>query len=106
MVTSDGGYTERENTLLISGRAASSTLSTGSSVHSGVSFDLKGRGFSGESLVDALATSDSFSYGLGQQFAALHAEEAKILAEHILGQCSTICKRRTRAEERRLKNTA
>ena len=106
MVTSEGDYTERENTPLISGRAASSTLSAGSSVYSGVSFDLKGRGSFGKGLADTLATSESFSHGPDQLFTAPRAEEAKIRAEHIPGQCATICEKHSHTEERRLKNTA
>ena len=64
MVTSETYGTEKEKALLVSGRAASSTSSTGSSLHSGVSFDPKSRGSSGEGLADAPATSDSVSYGL------------------------------------------
>ena len=59
LVTSEADYTVRENTSILLGRAASATSSTGSSVHSAVSFQLKGRGPSGEGLADAPATSDS-----------------------------------------------
>ena len=48
-----------------------------------------------------------FLYGPDQQFAALQAGEAKRFADHISGpQCTAIFKRRTYAEQRRLKNTA
>ena len=54
-----------------------------------------------------VATSDNFSHGLDQQFAALRAGEAKRLAEHIPGPLrTTIFKGRTRAEEKRSKSTA
>ena len=59
LVTSEADYTERENTSILLERAASATSSTGSSVHSAVSFQPKGRGSSGEGLADALPTSDS-----------------------------------------------
>ena len=89
MVTS-----EVESTPLVSGRAVSTTSRAGSSVHS-------------EGLADAPATFDSFSHGPDHQFAALRAWEAKRLAEHIPGPLrATIFKGRTRAEERRSKNTA
>ena len=107
MVTSEADDTEVENTPLVSGRAASTTLPAGSSVHSGVSCDPKGQGPFGEGLADALATSDSFSRSPNQQFAALRAGEAKRLAEQIPGPLrATIFKGRTRAEERRSKTTA
>ena len=83
MVTSEANGTERENIPLVAGRAVSTTSSAGSSVHSGVSFDPKGRGSFGEGLADAPATFDSFSHGFDQQFSALRAGEANILAEHI-----------------------
>ena len=70
-------------------------------------FDPKGRGPLGEGLADAPATSDSFPHDSDQQFAALRAAEAKRLAEHIPRPLrATIFKGRTRAEERRSKNTA
>ena len=59
LVTSEADDTERENTSILLRRAASATSSTGSSLHSAVSFQPKGRGPSGEGLADALATSDS-----------------------------------------------
>ena len=83
MVTSEADDTERENTPLISGRAASTISSAGSSVHSRVFCDPKGRVPSGEGPADVLATSYSVSYGPDQKFTALRAGEAKILAEHI-----------------------
>ena len=92
MVTSEADDMEVESTPLVSGRAASTTSRAGSSVHS-------------EGLADAQATSDYFSHGPDQQFAALRAGEAKRLAEHIPGPLrATILKGRTRAEERRSKN--
>ena len=94
MVTSEADDTEVESTPLVSGRAVSTTSRAGNSVHS-------------EGLDDAPATSDNFSHGPDQQFAALRAGEAKKLAEHIPGPLrATIFKGRTRAEERRPKNTA
>ena len=42
MMTSEGDKTESENTPLVSGRAVSTTLRAGTSVHSGVYFDSKG----------------------------------------------------------------
>ena len=93
MVTSEADDTEVESTPLVSGRAVSTTSRAGSSVHSG-------------GLADAQATSDNFLYGRDQQFAALRGGEAKRFAEHILGPLrATIFKERTRAEERRSKNT-
>ena len=93
MVTSEADDTEIESTPLVSG-SVSTTSSAGSSVHS-------------EGLADASATFDSFLHGPDQQFAALRAGEAKRLAEHIPGPLhATIFKGRTRAEERRRKNTA
>ena len=66
----------------------------------------KGRGSFGESLTDAPATSDSFSHGPDQQFAAMRTGEAKRLAEHIPKPLrATIFEGRTRAEERRSKTT-
>ena len=107
MVTSEADDTEVDNTPLVSGRAVSTTSRAGNSVHSGFSFDPKNRGSFGEGLADAPATSDSFSRSPDQQFAALRAGEAKRLAEHIPGPLrTTIFKGRTRAEERRSKNTA
>ena len=107
MATSEADDTEVESTPLVLGRAVSTTSRAGSSVHNGVSFDPKGRGPFGEGLADASATSDSFSHGPDQQFAALRAGEAKRLAEHIPGPLrATIFKGRTRAKERRSKNTA
>ena len=44
MMTSKADDTKVENTPLVSGRAVSTTSRTGSSVHSEVSFDPKGRG--------------------------------------------------------------
>ena len=86
--------TKVENTPFISGRAISTTSRAGSSLHS-------------EGLADAPATSDNFSRGPDQQFAALRAGEAKRLAEYIPGSLrTTIFKGRTRAEERRSKSTA
>ena len=85
MVTSEADNAGRENTPLVLGRAVSTTLRAGSSVHSGVSFDPKDPGPFGKGLADAPATSDSFSHGPDQQFAALRTGEAKILAEHIIG---------------------
>ena len=94
MVTSEADDTEVESTPFVSGRAISTTLRAGSSVHS-------------EGLADAPATSENFSHGPDQQFAALRAGEAKRLAEHIPGLLRlTIFKGHTRAEERRSKNTA
>ena len=94
MVTSEADDTEIESTPLVSGRAGSATSRAGSSVHS-------------EGLADAPATSDNFSHGLGQQFAALRAGEAKRLVEHIPGPLrATIFKGCMRAEARRSKNTA
>ena len=94
MVTSEADDTEVESTPFVSGRAISTTPRAGSSVHS-------------ESLADAPATSDKFSHSPDQQFAALRAGEAMRLAEHIPGPLrATIFKGRTRAEERRSKNTA
>ena len=94
MVTSEADDTEVESTPLVSERAVSTTSRAGSSSHS-------------EGLADAPATSDSFSHGPYQQFAALLAGETKRLAEHIPGPLrATIFKGGTRAEERRLKNTA
>ena len=94
MVTSEADDTEVESTPFVSGRAVSTTSFAGSSVHS-------------EGLADAPATSDSFSHGPDQQFATLRVGEAKRLAEHIPGPLrATIFKGRTRAEERRSKNTA
>ena len=94
MVTSEADDTEVESTPLVSGRAVSTTSRAGSGVHS-------------DGLADAPATSDNVSHGPDQQFAALRAGEAKRLAEHIPGPPrATIFKGRTRAEERRSKNTA
>ena len=94
MVTSEADDTEVESTPFVSGRPVSTTSLAESSVHS-------------EGLADAPATSDSFSHGPDQQFAALRAGEAKRLAEHIPGPLrATMIKGRTRAEERRSKNTA
>ena len=87
MVMSEADDTEVENISFISWRAIPTTSRAGSSVHS-------------EGLADAPATSDNFSHGPDQQFAALRAGEAKRLAEHILGPLrTTIFKGRTRAEE-------
>ena len=98
---------EVESTPLVSWRAVSTTSRVGSSVHSGVYFDPKGRGPLGEGLADAPATSDSFPHGSDQQFAVLRAGEAKRLAEHIpRPQHATIFEGRTCAGERRSKNTA
>ena len=47
MLTSEVDDTERDNTPLVSGRAASTTSSAGSSVHRAVHFDPKSRGPSG-----------------------------------------------------------
>ena len=91
MMTSEADDTEVENTPFILERAISTTSRAGSSVHS-------------EGLAETPATSDNFSHGPGQQIAALRAGEAKRLAEHMLR--TTIFKGRTRAEERRSKNTA
>ena len=94
MVTSEADDTEVESTPFVSGRAISTTSRAGSSVHS-------------EDLADAPATSNNFSHGPDQQFAALRAGEAKRLAQHIPGPLrATIFKGRTRAEERRSKSTA
>ena len=94
MVTSRADDTEVESTPFVSGRAVSTTSRAGSSLHS-------------EGLVDAPATSDNFLHGPDQQFAILRAGEAKRLAEHFPGPLrATIFKGRTRAEERRSKNTA
>ena len=102
MVTSEADDTDVENTPLVFGRAVSTTSRAGSSVHSVFFFYSKGRGPFGESLVDAPATSDSFSHGPDHQFDALRAGEAKRLAEHIPGPLrATILKGRTRADERR-----
>ena len=88
MVTSEADDTEVESSPLVSGRAVSTTSRAGSSVHS-------------EGLNDASATSDNFSHGPDQQFAALRAGEAKRLAKHIPGLLrTTIFKGRLRAEER------
>ena len=107
MVTSEADGTEVEITPLVTGRAVSNTSCAGSSVHSGGYFDPKGRGPFGEGLAHAPATSDNFSHGPDQQFAALRAGEGKRLAEHIPGPLrATIFKGRTHAEERRSKNTA
>ena len=106
-VTSEADGSERENTPLVSGRAISTSSRAGGSVHSGVYFDPKGRGPFVDGLADAPATSDSFSHGPDQQFAALRAGKAKRLAEHIPGPLrATTFKGCTRDEERRLKNTA
>ena len=73
----------------------------------GFIFDPKGRGPFGEDLPDAPATSDSWSDGPDQQFAALRTGEAKSPAEHISGPLrATIFKGRTRVKKRRSKNTA
>ncbi|CAM9656562.1 unnamed protein product, partial [Ascophyllum nodosum] len=94
IVTSEADNTEVESTPLVSGRALSTTSRAGSSVHS-------------EGLAEAPATSDNLLQEPDQQFAALRAGEAKRLAEHIPGPLrATIFKGRTRAEERRSKNTA
>ena len=94
MVTSRADDTEVESTPFVSGRAVSTTSRAGSSLHS-------------EGLVDAPATSDNFLHGPDQQFAILRAGEATRLAEHFPGPLrATIFKGRTRAEERRSKNTA
>ena len=94
MVTSEVDDTEVESAPFVSGRAISTTSRAGSSVHS-------------EGLADAPATTDNFPHGSDQQFAALRAGETRRLAEHIPGPlCATIFKGRTRAEERRSKNTA
>ena len=70
-------------------------------VPSGISFEPKGRGPSGEDFAGAPATSNSFLYGPDRHFAALRAGEAKRLAEHIPGQqCATIFKGRRRTQER------
>ena len=107
MVTSEADGTEYDITSLVSGRAVSTTSRAGSSKYSGVSFDPNGRGSFSEDLADAPATSDSFLHGPDQQFAALRAGEPKRLAEHIPRPLrATIFKGRTRAEERRSKNTA
>ena len=107
MATSEADASERDNTSLVSGRTVSTTSRAESSVHSGVSFDPKGRGPFGEGLADALATSDNFLHGPVQLFAALRARITKRLAEYIPGLLrATIFKGRTRAEERRSKNTA
>ena len=107
IVTSEADDTERDNTPLVSGRAVSTTSRAGSSVHNRVSFDPKGRGPYGEVLTDAPASSGSISHGPDQQFAALRAGEAKILAEHIpRPQRATIFRGRTRSKERRSKSTA
>ena len=93
MVTSEAHDTEVESTPLVSGRDVPTTSRAGSSVHS-------------EGLADDPATSDNFSHGPDEQFAALRAGKAKRLAEHIPGPLrTTIFKGRTRAEERRQKNT-
>ena len=95
-----------ENTQLVLGRAVSTTLRPGSSVHSGVSVDPKSREPFGQGRADAPAASESFSHGPDQQLAALRAGEAKELAEHIPGPLrANIFEGRTRAEERRSKNT-
>ena len=89
--TSGADDTEVENTPLVSGKAASTTPSARSSVHSGVSFDPKGRGPSGKDLADAPATSDSVWCGPDRQFAATCAGEKIILTEHIhRSHCATI----------------
>ena len=94
MVTSEADNTEVDSTPLVSERAVSTTSRAGSNVHS-------------EGLADAPATSDCFSHGPKQQFAALRAGNSKRLAEHIPGPLrATIFKGRTRAEERRSKITA
>ena len=87
--------------------AVLTTSRAGSSLHSGVYFDPKGRGTFGEGLADAPATSVRFLHGPNQQFAALRAGEAKKHAEHIPGPLrATVFKGRTRAEEKRSKNNA
>ena len=94
MVTSEADDTKVESTPFVLGRAVSTTSLAGSSVPS-------------EGLADAPTTSDNFSHGPDQQFAALRAGEAKRLTELIPGPLSaTIFKGCTRAEERRSKNTA
>ena len=93
MVTSEADDTEVESTPFVSGMAISTTSHAGSSIHS-------------EGLADAPATSDNFSHGPDQPFAALRAGEAKRLAEHIPGPLRmTFFKGRARAEERRSKST-
>ena len=76
MVTSEADDTARESTSLVSGRAVSTISRARSSGHGGVSFDSKGRGPFSKGLADAPATSDSFSHGPDQKFAALRAGEA------------------------------
>ena len=94
VVTPEADDTEVESTPLVSGKDVSTTSRAGSSVHS-------------EGLADAPATSNNFSHGPHQQFAALLAGEAKRLAEHIPRPLRpTIFKGGTRTEERRSKNTA
>ena len=66
MMTSEAGDTEVESTPFVSGRAKSTTLRAGSSVHS-------------EGL--APAASDNFSNGPDQQFDALHVEEENTLEQ-------------------------
>ena len=85
MVTSEPDDIERKNTPTVLGRAALTTSSAGSSVHSWVSFDPMGREPSGQGLYDAPATSDSVLHGSDQRFAALCDGEGKWLAEHIPG---------------------
>ena len=82
-MTFEADGTKVESTPLVSGRAASNTSCVGSSVHSGVYFDPKGREPFGEGVAIAPATSDNVLRGPDQKFAALRAGDAKRLTEHI-----------------------
>ena len=104
MVTSETDDTERENIPPVPGRAVSTISRAGSSVHSGLCFDPKGRGPFGEGLADAPSTSDSFLYGPDQQFAALRAGKQKDLPNTSPRTAMRdFFKGRMRAEERRSK---
>ena len=106
MGMSEGDDTEGQNAHSFRGGLVLTTSSTGSSVRKRIAFDPKGRRPSDEALADAPATFDSVSYYPDQQFTALRARDAKLLAEHIPGpQGVTIFKGRTRAGERQLKIT-
>ena len=104
MMTSEADTTKRENTPLVSGIAASTTLSAENSVQSWVSFDPKSRGPFYEGLGDALAASLSTSCSPDQQFISLCAWEAKPLAEYIPEpQRATLFRGHTCTEKTRLK---
>ena len=83
-VPSEAEHTEKENTPIVLERTASTTSSAGSSVHSGVSLNRKAEGLSLRVLL-MLRLPLSALYCPDQQFAALRAAEAKILAECIPG---------------------